>query len=96
MLIRNGTGIEVSRDVSAIIIPDGTESVIKQGEQVFIQQVLGGMFTVLKVRDTLTSYKDPGWYDNPAGTLSISATGDELRRDGIDPKGAATADPGST
>jgi len=57
---------------------------------------MGGMFTVLKVRDTLTSYKDPGWYDNPAGTLSISATEDELRRDGIDPKGAATADPGST
>ncbi len=46
MLIRNGTGIEVSRDVSAIIIPDGTDSVIKAGEQVFIQQVLGGMFTV--------------------------------------------------
>lgn len=56
---------------------------------------MGGMFTVLKVRDNLTSYKDPGWYDNPAGTLSIAASAEELRRDGIDPKGLASADPGT-
>jgi hypothetical protein len=29
---------------------------------------MGGMFTVLKVRDGLTSYDDPGWYKHPAGT----------------------------
>ncbi len=45
---------------------------------------MGGMFTVLKVRDRLTSYKDPGWYENPPGTLAdVAATGD-LQRDGID------------
>ncbi|MEJ7731125.1 MAG: copper oxidase [Polyangiaceae bacterium] len=31
---------------------------------------MGGMFTVLKVRDDLTSYEDPGWYTPPPGTLA--------------------------
>ncbi len=32
---------------------------------------MGGMFTVLKVRDQLTTYdEDPGWYENPPGTVS--------------------------
>lgn len=44
--MRGGTEVFLSRDVTAIIIPDGTESILKEGEQVFIQQVLGGMFTV--------------------------------------------------
>jgi hypothetical protein len=47
---------------------------------------MGGMFTILKVRDQLTSYKDPGWYENPAGTLASAAHAAELQRDGIDPK----------
>lgn len=29
---------------------------------------MGGMFTVLKVRDHIASYEDPGWYDFPDGT----------------------------
>lgn len=33
---------------------------------------MGGMFTVLKVRDSLTSYTDPGWYQHPPGTLAQS------------------------
>jgi plastocyanin len=32
---------------------------------------MGGMFTILKVRDRLTSYdEDPGWYEHPAGTVA--------------------------
>ena len=32
---------------------------------------MGGMFTVVKVRDHLKSYdKDPGWYKHPQGTLA--------------------------
>ena len=46
---------------------------------------MGGMFTVLKVRERLTNYDDPGWYENPPGTLSVEATAEELRRDGVDP-----------
>lgn len=29
---------------------------------------MGGMFTVLKVREGITNYADPGWYADPAGT----------------------------
>ncbi len=35
---------------------------------------MGGMFTILKVRDGLTSYDDPGWYQHPAGTLARKVT----------------------
>jgi hypothetical protein len=44
---------------------------------------MGGMFTVVKVREGLTGYEDPGWYQHPAGTVARQATEDELRRDGI-------------
>ena len=46
---------------------------------------MGGMFTILKVRDGITSYKDPGWYDNPPGTLASAAAAERMKRDGIDP-----------
>ena len=31
---------------------------------------MGGMFTVLKIREGIASYEDPGWYDYPPGTVS--------------------------
>ncbi len=31
---------------------------------------MGGMFTVLKVREGITSYEDPGWYRQPPGTTA--------------------------
>lgn len=31
---------------------------------------IGGMFTMLKVRENLTSYADPGWYQHPEGTVA--------------------------
>jgi hypothetical protein len=42
---------------------------------------MGGMLTILKVRENLTSYGDPGWYDNPPGTLASLARNDEMHRD---------------
>jgi FtsP/CotA-like multicopper oxidase with cupredoxin domain len=45
---------------------------------------MGGMFTVLKVRDGITSYEDPGFYDNPPGSLARSAEAAELAADGIE------------
>lgn len=45
---------------------------------------MGGMVTVLKVRDRLKSYdQDPGWYEHPAGTVAMKVTATELARDGI-------------
>ena len=55
---------------------------------------MGGMFTVLKVRDHLESYKDPGWYETPSGTRAEAATDHELGRDGIDVKAASRVQPG--
>jgi hypothetical protein len=45
---------------------------------------MGGMFTIIKVREELASYDDPGWYTHPAGTVAEPATPEALRRDGID------------
>jgi manganese oxidase len=46
---------------------------------------MGGMFTILKVRDHLESYdKDPGWYEHPPGTVASRASASELARDGVD------------
>ena len=46
---------------------------------------MGGMFTIVKVRDHLAGDADPGWYAAPAGTVASEATHDELARDGVDP-----------
>ena len=46
MLMRSGTEVITDRDIVAILIPDGTEFLVPKGAPVFIQQVLGGMFTV--------------------------------------------------
>ena len=39
---------------------------------------MGGMFSVMKVRDGLDkgSYADPGWFDNPPGTQAYEWTGE--------------------
>jgi manganese oxidase len=42
---------------------------------------MGGMFTIVKVREDLTSYDDPGWYETPPGTLASLASTEELQRD---------------
>lgn len=37
---------------------------------------MGGMFTVVKVRENLTSYdEDPGWYEYPEGTVASRSKG---------------------
>jgi manganese oxidase len=46
---------------------------------------MGGMFTLVKVREQITGYDDPGDYKFPPGTVAAEATSEELRRDGVDP-----------
>lgn len=49
---------------------------------------MGGMFTMLKVRESLRpGHDDPGWYENPPGTQSMLAADEAMRRDGISPSG---------
>jgi hypothetical protein len=45
---------------------------------------MGGLFTIVKVRDRLTSYdQDPGWYQHAPGTVALKASDADLARDGI-------------
>jgi hypothetical protein len=44
---------------------------------------MGGMFTILKVRENLPSYNDPGWYVNPPGTQARPASPELLRENNI-------------
>jgi hypothetical protein len=45
---------------------------------------MGGMFTILKVREQLPADgSDPGWYQNPPGTVADVASAADLARDGI-------------
>lgn len=45
---------------------------------------MGGMFTLLKVRDEITSYEDPGWYEQPKGTKAepVSEQSDDTSKEG--------------
>jgi manganese oxidase len=53
---------------------------------------MGGMFTILKVRDSLPDDgSDPGWFASPPGTVASPATDADLQRDDIDPKAATSA-----
>jgi hypothetical protein len=42
---------------------------------------MGGMFSVVKVREGLArnDYKDPGWYRHPKGTVAYAVTGQAPR-----------------
>ncbi len=56
---------------------------------------MGGMFTILKVREQLTDgYTiDPGWYAAPPGSTAVHACVEELARDKIDPNRPTTHPP---
>lgn len=49
---------------------------------------MGGMFTLLKVREDLTGEDGSGWYHHPRGTVASRADAESLRRDGIAVAGA--------
>jgi FtsP/CotA-like multicopper oxidase with cupredoxin domain len=51
----------------------------------FGQTIMGGMANVLRVREGLETYDDPGPYEFPEGTVSYRATPEQMRADGIEP-----------
>lgn len=55
------------------------------GDGPFGTIAMGGMFTVLKVREGLASLADPGWYAGPPDEVAGPADGAQLRRDGVNP-----------
>jgi len=52
---------------------------------------MGGMFTILKVRDKAQLEDGAVWYEHPADTVATTATAAELAADGIDPKSSRRA-----
>lgn len=45
---------------------------------------MGGMFTIVKVRDNVSDYSaDAGWYAHPPGTVASLASEEELKSDGV-------------
>jgi hypothetical protein len=56
---------------------------MKGGRGPFDYIDMGGMFTIVKVRDRLPAGGDPGWYRHPGGTVASRATEAQLRADGI-------------
>jgi FtsP/CotA-like multicopper oxidase with cupredoxin domain len=74
-----------SADMAEMAMPVPKNSIpMLGGKGPFGTITMGGMFTLLKVRDDLVdASKDPGWYQYPPGTQARLATADELRRDGI-------------
>ena len=72
------------RDMTKMGMPLPLNSIPMVGfEGQFGQTTLGGMANVLKVRENITSYEDPGLYDFPKGTEPWSASKEELQRDEI-------------
>jgi hypothetical protein len=49
---------------------------------------MGGMFTILKVREDPSQEDGSGWYQHPAGSVASVASAAELARDGVDPHAA--------
>lgn len=72
------------KDMTRMGMPLPENSIPMLGAKMqFGQTVLGGMANVLKVRENIDDYEDPGPYDFPQGTVSRKATPDDLERDGI-------------
>jgi hypothetical protein len=57
-------------------IPDNTLPMMS-GKGPYGALEMGGMFTVVKIREGLgrNDYKDPGWYKAPAGTVAYEWNG---------------------
>ena len=69
-------------DMHKMTLPDNSISMLG-GAGPFGLIDMGGMFTILKVRKKLKGDVDPGWLDNPAGTVASEAKAEDLARDGI-------------
>jgi manganese oxidase len=76
------TGMDMSRRSARMATPENSIAMMGgNGPHGIIG--MGGMLTLLKVREYLTSYADPGWYQAPRGTVAQPASRQDLERDGI-------------
>jgi manganese oxidase len=64
-------------------LPDNTLPMMT-GDGPFGSIEMGGMFSMIKVRDGLTAgdYRDPGWYKHPPGTMAYEVDAKHIPRIG--------------
>jgi len=68
-------------EMSMAVPPNSIPMVGGHGPYGYI--TMGGMFTLLKVREHLETYDDPGFYKAPPGTVAELARREDAKRDGI-------------
>lgn len=72
--------------MSAMEMPAPENSIpMRGGKGPFGSIDMGGMFTILKVRERPTEADVDGWYQHPKGTVAEPASAAQLAADGIDP-----------
>ena len=78
---RNGMGDMQEMAEMGMRLPENTLPMMT-GTGPFGQLEMGGMFTVIKVRDDLpaSDYRDPGWYTHPEGTVAWEVPDEEIKR----------------
>jgi manganese oxidase len=71
-------------DMAAMGMPVPPNSIpMRGGQGPFAPIDMGGMFTVLKVRDNPEAENGTGWYQNPPGTVADVASASDLAADGV-------------
>lgn len=69
-------------DMSEMSMPGPKNSISMQSAPGPFDPIdMGGMFTIIKVRDGITNYSNPGWYKHPDGTVASIASAQELKTD---------------
>jgi hypothetical protein len=63
------TGMHEMSEMSGMSGPRNTLPMMS-GTGPFGPIAMGGMFTILKVREGITTYDDPGWYQHPPGSVA--------------------------
>jgi hypothetical protein len=78
---QNGMG-----DMAAMAMPIPTNSApMRAAPGPFAPIEMGGMFSVIKVRDHVAGADAKTWYAHPPGSVAERATAAAMQRDGIDP-----------
>ena len=73
------TGMDMGRMAEVMPYPRNTISMKGATGPFGDYTSMGGLLTIVKVRDSLNSHdRDPGWYQHPPGTVAIKATDTEL------------------
>ena len=70
------TGMDGMSDMAGMMGGPANTLPMGGGKGPFGSVDMGGMFTVLKVRDELKGHADPGWYRHPKGTLAYRVSSD--------------------